>query len=98
MLKPLSWQTQMDFLHSWPELHSLLAAYIAIEEQGELLAVTQFISENPKSLERVEAQIKQLIESDSLVLFEQAAKLSGLSSINQAWLKALLNQFEQERA
>lgn len=92
----MEWQEHIDFLHAWPELHSLLAAYIAIEEEGEWQAVSQFVLENPKAVDRLKIQLIQLTAADNPTLWQQAAQLASLPTINQAWLESLLTQLDQE--
>jgi hypothetical protein len=90
----MDWQQQIDFLHAWPELHSLLAAYLAIEEDGEQAAIAQFVAENPHAVARVKTQLTQLIQSENQAFYQQAAKLAGAPHANQAWLQNLFNQLD----
>lgn len=92
----MDWQQHSDFLHAWPELHSLLAAYIAIEEGDEQEAISQFIAENPKAIERVAHQLTQLIQSNNPVFWSQAASLAGRAEANQAWLHSIMKMLKSE--
>ncbi|WFE69308.1 hypothetical protein P8S54_03160 [Thiomicrospira sp. R3] len=92
----MEWQEHIDFLHAWPELHSLLAAYIAIEDDDDWQAVSQFVLENPKAVGRLKTQLIQLTAASNPALWQQAAQLAGRPAVNQAWLESLLTQLDQE--
>jgi hypothetical protein len=91
----MDWQQHSDFLQAWPELHSLLAAYIAIEEEDERHAIKQFVDENPNVLARVITQLNQVLESNNPQFYQQAARLAGRDEPNQAWLQMILQTLKQ---
>ena len=86
----MDWQEHIDFLHAWPELHSLLAAYLAVEEEGEEKAILLFVDENPRALSRLRQQLEQLINSNNAEFCQRAALLAGRQHGDQAWLQGLL--------
>ena len=92
----MDWQQHSDFLHAWPELHSLFAAYIAIEEEDEHHAIKQFVDENPGVVARVTQQLTQLIESNNAMFCQQAGSLAGRADANQAWLQSILKTLKSE--
>ncbi|MDY0137177.1 MAG: hypothetical protein RBS36_08415 [Thiomicrospira sp.] len=85
----MDWQAQDDFLQRWPHLHSLLAAYIAIEEEGVAPAVTQFCAENKASVcQAVAEELAQLMQTPRC--WPTAFALAGAQVENQqAWLVRL---------
>ncbi len=85
----MDWQAQDDFLQRWPHLHSLLAAYIAIEEEGVAPAVTQFCAENKASVcQTAEEELVQLMQTPRC--WPTAFALAGVQVENQqAWLVRL---------
>ncbi|UQB42037.1 hypothetical protein JX580_10290 [Thiomicrospira microaerophila] len=91
----MGWQEHIDFLHAWPELHSLLAAYLAVEEEGEEKAILLFVEENPRALCRLRQQLEQLINSNNAEFCQQAALLAGRQQGDQAWLQGLLAMLDR---
>lgn len=92
----MDWQEHIDFLQAWPELHSLLAAYIAIEEGEQQAAIKAFKTENkPHTIERVITQLQQVINANQQAWL-QAAKLAGQETVDAAWLNQLLVQLQKE--
>lgn len=92
----MDWQAQADFLQAWPELHSLLAAYIAIEESDQLAALAAFKAENkPDTIQLAINQLQQLISANHQAWL-QAAKLAGQDNIDSAWLAELLENLQKE--
>jgi hypothetical protein len=93
------WQTQMVFLDKYPELHSLLAAYIAIEELELPACVRLFSQQNPRSVAKVVAQLDELRQQADAQLLVCAIKLAGVKFPKdtlpnlqaQAWLAELHN-------
>ena len=89
----MDWQAQMDFLNTYPELHSLLAAYIAIEDGGEKghqqACLQLFSQENPRALIKLNDQLAQLVAQGDAQQQCLAVKLAGHSlpaQQAQAWL------------
>jgi hypothetical protein len=85
----MDWQQQDDFLQRWPHLHSLLAAYIAIEEEDLAQAMRVFCAENNGSVRQaVLDELAQLIQSQRY--WPMALALAGVQAENQqAWLQQL---------
>lgn len=88
----MDWQQQADFLQRWPALHSLLAAYIAVEEDELTQVVAVFCQQN--SAEVVAQTIEQLTQlclTESQSWWPIALRLAGVDTDNhQAWLNRLL--------
>jgi hypothetical protein len=83
------WQAQMDFLTTYPELHSLLAAYIAIEDDHQQACLQLFRQENPRALSKLTEQLAQLIEQGDAQQQRLAVTLAGHNLPAQqvpAWL------------
>lgn len=91
----MDWQEHINFLHAWPDLHSLLAAYLAFEEDGEEKAILLFVEENPSALNRLRQQLEQLINSNNAEFCQQAARLAGYKHGDQAWLQGLLAMLDR---
>jgi hypothetical protein len=91
----MDWQDQAEFLNRWPELHSLLAAYIAIDDEVES-AVQAFKRENPQHIvQRALAQLNELLDKHQAWCL--AIKLAGEETDNhQAWLLAIKDWLEKE--
>lgn len=94
----MDWEQQAQFLQRWPELHSLFAAYIALEDEDMDTALQAFISENNIGVvNNAKTQLQQLIESNNQAWWLTAAQLCGVKSDDhQAWLSALLQGWAQK--
>lgn len=92
----MDWQQQDEFLQRWPGLHSLLAAYIAIEEDSEAAAVQAFKHENPHQIQATQQALNELLETSHQAWWLLAANLASQQPADhQAWLQALMNQLEE---
>lgn len=93
----MDWQQQDAFLQRWPTLHSLLAAYIAIEEDGEQAAIQAFKRENPHQRPTTQQALIELLETHDQAWWLLAATLASQQPADhQAWLQGLINQLKQE--
>lgn len=93
----MDWQQQDEFLQRWPSLHSLLAAYIAIDEDSETAAIQAFKRENPNQVLITQQALKRLLETNHQAWWLLAAKLASQQPTDhQAWLQELLTQLQQE--
>jgi len=77
-MREFDWQIQMDFLNKYPELHSLLTAYIAIEDLELSACVRLFSQQNPLSVSKVLAQLEELRHQADAQLLVCAIKLAGV--------------------
>lgn len=58
-------KSQQEFLQNYPELHSLLTAYLALTD--EKTAITEFIQENPQTiLQKTQEQLKEVLLNPEL--------------------------------
>ena len=91
----MDWQDQADFLQRWPELHSLLGAYIAIEEGEVAEAVRAFKHENKAQVQqRVSEQLQELFNAPQC--WDAAARFAAvepqdakhwLDELNDIWIQ-----------
>lgn len=93
----MDWQQQDEFLQRWPALHSLLAAYIAIDEDSEAAAIQAFKRENPSQIQAVQQALSELLETQHQAWWLLAANLASQQPADyQAWLHSLINRLQQE--
>lgn len=93
----MDWQQQDEFLQRWPALHSLLAAYIAIDEDSEAAAIQAFKLENPSQIQAVQQALSELLETQHQAWWLLAGDLASQQpEDHQAWLQELINQLQQE--
>jgi len=77
----MNWEQQQAFLQQTPELHSLLAAYIAVEDDWQD-AVTQFVAENkPEVVVKVIQDLQACLQGS----VENHGMLSLLSDQDLDW-------------
>lgn len=93
----MDWQQQDEFLQRWPGLHSLLAAYIAIEEDSEASAVQAFKRENPRQIQATRQALNELLETNHQAWWLLAANLASQQPADhQAWLQGLVKQLQED--
>ncbi|MBE0494068.1 MAG: hypothetical protein IBX48_06965 [Thiomicrospira sp.] len=93
----MDWQQQDEFLQRWPALHSLLAAYIAIDEDSQAAAIQAFKRENPNQIQATQQALIELLEINHQAWWLLAANLASQQpSDHQAWLQELITQLQQE--
>lgn len=91
----MDWEQQAQFLQRWPELHSLFAAYIALEDEDMDTALQAFMAENNASVvSNAKTQLQQLIDSNNQAWWLTAVQLCGVETHDhQAWLAELLQNW-----
>lgn len=93
----MDWQAQAHFLENFPQLHSLLAAYIAIDD-SDSSALNAFVQENSTQVvHQTLAQLSSVLQADHQAWW-LASKLAGveINSQNNDEPKKWLTRLEQD--